>query len=180
MEETLYTRNNLIVAFFIGLVIGLGGYYAWDNLPQNADAEQNGQRTETENSNGRNNNNTQQEDEQNGNGVELGANSVQAPDQPAGLRVIIDKLTVDQNSWVAIHEDIDGVPGNILGAARFDAGEYEDEVVNLLRNTEEGSTYYAMIYADDGDKEFDHEKDLPVTGSQDTPIMDVFRAVPLR
>jgi len=179
MEETLYTRNNLIVAFLIGLIIGLGGYYLWDNRPGGDTSDNTAPQAETGSENG--GENTQNGSDKNGSEVEFGANSVQTPDQPAGLRVILDSISVDQNSWVAVHEDMNGsVSPVILGAARFDGGDYTDEVVNLLRNTEESNTYYVVIHADDGDKEFNPENDTPITGSQGTPVMDSFRVIPVR
>lgn len=180
MEETLYTRNNLIIAFFIGLIIGFGGYYLWDNRPGTS-PEQDTTQQEKQNGGQAMEEDDKNNGEQENGGVQMSDNSVQVPDQPAGLRVILPSLSVGQDSWVAIHEDMDGsVSPVILGASRFDAGEYTDEVANLLRNTEEGNTYYAVIHVDDGDKEFDPEKDTPVTNSQGAPVMDAFRAVPIR
>jgi hypothetical protein len=81
-------------------------------------------------------------------------------DQNAGLLVLLDKVSLEGSGWVAIHEDNNGVLGNILGAQLFDAGIATNGTVSLLRTTEPGKTYYAVVYTDDGDRMFDRTKDV--------------------
>lgn len=97
-------------------------------------------------------------------------NTISVFDQQAGLEVIIEKVILDQSGWVAIHEDADGVPGTILGAQLFGAGEHAG-VVELLRGTEEGKLYYAMIHYEDGDRAFNIRKDTPLLDSENRFIM---------
>ena len=56
-------------------------------------------------------------------------------------------------------------------------GHMKNISVELLRNTEEGGTYYAVIYVDDGDKKFDHKIDLLATTADGNPVMDVFGVI---
>lgn len=85
-------------------------------------------------------------------------------DQPAGLIVHVRHAAVDEGKWVVIHEDREGILGNVLGAARFVRGTTEG-AVELLRATSPGSTYHAVLYADNGDRAF--------SLSDDTPLSDV-------
>ena len=89
---------------------------------------------------------------------------VNVKDQIAGKEVFISRVEFKKAGWVAIQEDSDGQAGNILGAARFDAGVYQG-TVKLLRATEAGMRYHATLWYDDGDDVFDHTKDtLLATG----------------
>ena len=60
---------------------------------------------------------------------------------------------------------MNGEPGNILGAGVFDAGSFEKQEISLLRSTSGDSTYYVKLLKDDGDRIFDHTKDLPIKDS---------------
>ena len=95
-------------------------------------------------------------------------------DQSAGGVVYVSSLTFPKESWIAVREDNDGVMGNILGAYRYPIGEHTG-AVELLRNTEPRQTYYAVIYIDDGDKKFDHKKDIPLVDSEGNTTAAIFR-----
>ena len=109
--------------------------------------------------------------------VAFGENVLVASNQPAGDRVIMSMVSLETNAWIAIHEDRgDGKPGNILGATRFDAGRYFAQKIELLRRTEEGSTYFAILHADDGDSEFDYKQEIPLRDSLGNFILAQFIA----
>lgn len=83
--------------------------------------------------------------------------------QPFGDSVIISGLDLEETVWVTIYESLEnGELGNILGAGVFDKGSYKNANVELLRGTEGDSKYYVKLLKDDGDRTFDHVKDLPV------------------
>ncbi len=104
-------------------------------------------------------------------GFLLGKNAIAVEDQVPGNQVTISTAVFDEGGgWVAIHEDRDGKPGNILGAQIFPAGETRSGFVNLLRPTVRG-VYYAMLHRDDGDREFNHAKDAPITDAAGSVIM---------
>jgi hypothetical protein len=105
------------------------------------------------------------------------AHTLRILDQRPGERVAIDALTIGENVWIAVHEDAAGKPGNILGAARFRQGTYENGVVELLRPTFGGDRYYAMLHADDGDDVFDLTKDTPMTDAAGNILMVLFDAI---
>lgn len=103
--------------------------------------------------------------------VLAGKNAVAVDDQDAGSTATIRMVVLDEEGWVVIHEDWNGVPGNILGARRLSAGEHQAIVVDLLRSTENGKVYYAMLHRDDGDRAFAHTRDLPLTDAGSAIMM---------
>ena len=107
-----------------------------------------------------------------------GGNAIAVSDQPPGNAVTIQMVVLATSSWVVIHEDAEGKPGRILGARRFDGtgGKQQSGGVDLLRGTEEGRVYYAMLHLDDGDRQFDHTKDLPIADQQGNVILMRFVA----
>lgn len=100
--------------------------------------------------------------------------SLSVIDQTAGNVVHVSQIVTEEEAWVAIREDINGGLGNILGAARYAAGTHTGSV-ELLRGTEEDVMYYAVIYIDDGDKSFDHQKDVLLTDVEDKVFATKFR-----
>lgn len=103
----------------------------------------------------------------------MSVNTVEVDDQKVGSTVFLKSIKFENAGWVAIHDNNEGVPGNILGAAWFPSGE-NSGLVELLRNTENGKTYFAMIRSDDGDKKFDNKIDVPITDASGAIIMAKF------
>ena len=96
--------------------------------------------------------------------------------QAAGSEIIVKEIKVSKSGWLAIREDNGlGEPGNILGAQLFDPGMTAGKV-ELLRNTEEGKTYYAVIFSDNGDRAFIPKMDLPVLVADGMPLSVTFKA----
>jgi hypothetical protein len=81
--------------------------------------------------------------------------------QTAGNKVIIKTLALPSTSWVAVHEIKDGVTSAILGAGRFRPENASGEVELVVRNTEAGKTYQAVVHTDDGDDTFSYKTDVP-------------------
>jgi hypothetical protein len=80
--------------------------------------------------------------------------------QPAGKLVVFTNARLASTGWIAVHEDIDGELGNVLGARSFGPGEYTMMPVPLLRGTVPGGTYHVGIYKDNGDLKFDRKIDV--------------------
>lgn len=100
--------------------------------------------------------------------------------QSAGNMVVLEKLTLTKEGWVAIHDASDAGPGWILGARKFPAGDYEKFEVNLRRATEPGKKYFAMIHVSNGDDNFEFragETDPPLLGADGKPVMTEFQAL---
>jgi hypothetical protein len=102
-------------------------------------------------------------------------NSVAVSNQPAGAMVKLDKVVLVQPGWVAIHDNNNGTPGKILGAALFDKGTHTGSV-ELLRATAPGKSYFAVIHSDDGDyKDFNFMTDTPLKDQSGKTIMIEFK-----
>lgn len=106
--------------------------------------------------------------------VSDGAEKVIVQDQSAGSVVRLSSVTLSSSSWVAVHENMAGMPGNVLGAVRLDQGMSAGQVA-LLRPTESGVSYYVRVYRDDGDRMFDLTKDAMVINVANVPIGDTFQ-----
>jgi protein-disulfide isomerase len=94
--------------------------------------------------------------------------------QQAGEWVMIDKVKVSASSWIAVHDDVYGEVGLVLGARRIDAGEYSDLQVPLLRATIPVGTYIVGIYRDDGDRQFERHADEIQREKDGEMISDTF------
>lgn len=81
-------------------------------------------------------------------------------DQPQGVTIAVNGLSIVGTKWIAIYDDHEGKPGWILGAARVHEGD-TTATVDLLRADVVGGTYYAAILNDDGDSVFNRLTDLP-------------------
>lgn len=106
-------------------------------------------------------------------GTDLG--TLQIVIQTSGTQVHVKRVTVERAGWVAIHEIEGGHVLNALGARRLDAGTHNDIVVELLRATEPGREYAAILYVDNGNKEFEVRGDLPMIDVKGNPLMQTFR-----
>ncbi len=100
--------------------------------------------------------------------------SLSVIDQSSGNVVHVSQAVLAQEAWVAIREDMNGGLGNILGAHWYPTGTHTGSV-ELLRGTGSGSTYYAVVYVDDGDKIFDHKKDVLLTDKKGQIFATKFR-----
>jgi hypothetical protein len=169
-------NKKLIIAFIMGLIVGGGSVWMW--IGRSADIGDVSTAGDEEVLNG---------DEGLANVLSSGediskesGNAILVRNQLPGDSVSIDSAVLSEIGWVAIHEDRNGVPGNILGATLFNVGRNRG-IVELLRPTVEGGTYYAMLHDEAGRGEngftFDHETDLPIIDSSGNPIMIRFNAV---
>ena len=92
--------------------------------------------------------------------LDADSESVRVEDQSAGMEVKVLSLSLREMGWVGIRDS----DGRVLGAGRFDAGSFENVAVPLLRATAAGESYQVLLYADDGDREFDLHKDILISG----------------
>ena len=81
-------------------------------------------------------------------------NSISMNDQSAGDLVSVRSIILSRNGWVAVRENIDNEVGKVLGATWLPRGTHKDVSIELLRPTFSGHKYYAVLFVDDGDKEF--------------------------
>ena len=97
-------------------------------------------------------------------------------DQLEGDRILIKEIALLASSWAVVHEDAGGVPGNALGAQRFDKGIHSG-TIDLLRMTNVDQNYYVLLYLDNGDREFDLDVDTLITDTDGSPLGDTFQAI---
>ena len=76
-----------------------------------------------------------------------------------------------------MHESLNGVPANALGAQRFDAGETLEGHIDLLRDTEVEADYFVILYNESGDGNFSLEDDMPLTGEDGSVLSKSFKTI---
>lgn len=99
---------------------------------------------------------------------------VVASPQTAGLEVAVSSIIVQVPTWVVIYENFNGQPGNVLGAALFTSTR-SSGVVDLLRGTLPGQTYFAGEARDDGDHMFSMVNDPAVRDENGNPTVLKFQ-----
>lgn len=102
-------------------------------------------------------------------------NRIVMSDQYPGNVVYLSSVQVANPSWVAIHTDSAGVPGKVIGSAKFEAGINPGKIT-LTQPMVDGATYYAVIYNDVAESGFDVTKNTPLKDSKGQVIMKVFKA----
>lgn len=98
--------------------------------------------------------------------------AVSVANQASGTEVAVSSVTLSQPGWVAVRDS----GGRTLGAAWFDAGTHADVSVPLLRGTESGQNYQVLMYADDGDHQFDFHTDILITNADGSVAGTTFSA----
>lgn len=140
---------------FAGLLVGMGtGYLIWGAGGGHIKISKNTENVAKS---------VQQEVEKNQAAVVASIQSttdyIEVSDQSAGKSVSVKKSKLSSLGWIAVHENINGELGNVLGARAYSTGEHFDVVVPLLRGTTAGQTYHVGIYKENGDGKFDRKTD---------------------
>ena len=91
-------------------------------------------------------------------------------EQKAGKSITLGATKYPTNAgWVVIRDYMDGVPGNILGAARYDVAEgLLPTSVDLMRSTTAGSSYQVVFYTNGGTTGFATAEDTLIDGISTT------------
>lgn len=92
--------------------------------------------------------------------------AILANNQTAGGTAVIAQVIAVAPVWVAVREERNGAPGNILGAAKVPAGIHAAVTVELLRPTSAGGNYFVVLYRDVGDTAFNYREDVLIEGVQ--------------
>ncbi len=104
----------------------------------------------------------------------VAAEYVTVHNQGAGDHVLVAHVQTDNDGWIVVHEENNGVISNALGAARLNAGVHEAVSVPLLRNTTPEQRYWVVLYIDNGDRAFSLATDTPTFDEAGEPIMVPF------
>ena len=103
-----------------------------------------------------------------------GVNRVVVTDQFPGNIVYLSSVQLTKPGFVAVYDDNNGTPGEIIGTQYFDAGINPGRVT-LTRSTVDGEVYYAILHTDNGDKVFNATQDVQLINAAGNPIMMIFR-----
>lgn len=100
----------------------------------------------------------------------IGEGSIIVADQAAGKVVTLGALSFPtKNGWVVVRDYLDGVPANILGAARYSAEEgLTPTSVELMRGTTAGSSYQVVFFTNAGEQGFSISEDALIEGISTT------------
>jgi len=151
MNNVLKEKQDVIIgvilALIVGLLLGFGAGRQTSGMGGETAMSDNTPATTTKNSAGTTLYGAQKVPVT---GVVSEGNSVSALDQSAGKKILLKSVMLSQEAWVAIRDS----SGKTLGAGLFSAGVHYDVSVSLLRATEAGQNYQALIYFDDGSKTF--------------------------
>ncbi len=172
-------NRNTIISFIIGVIVGLFVFWLWSatmNQLQVRNTEETNLEYSTEVSEDTTPQDTETSDIINTPAPQLRSDAIVVQNQAAGSQVVVTRAVFDESGWVVVHEGNGEQIGNALGALRFDEGEHSG-VVELLRATEEGEVYWAVLYRDNGDKEFSLETDFPFIREGNQPVLTTFRAL---
>ncbi len=174
MEEKNW-KNNQIIVFIVGLLIGFGlGFFIFsDKSPSDSFFDKPAETDQLADSEPI----SPPEDES--------LSSVVVADQLAGNIVILNHAVLLTPSWIVIYDDFNGEPKNILGARYFDSGEYDNLNIESPVDTTSGNKYHVLIHQDDGKIEesefgrhpFDYTKDLAITDSAGQKISQSFNTL---
>ncbi len=94
-----------------------------------------------------------------------------------GTTITVDSAAIDgAPGWIAIHSDVDGAPGPVLGTVQLEERSQSDVQVTLDTPLETSAAVWPMIHVDDsklGSYEFPAVEgaDLPVTEGE-KPVME--------
>jgi hypothetical protein len=194
----LTEQRKVTLAFLIGLVLGIGVTWMWyatepnaaDNgtpeatsTPETAtsseatDNEAPANEATSDNDERSNGDTTEQSTENEQQTVSGNGNELSVARQVPGDDVTIASVRFSEAGWVAVHELTDnGERGNVLGAKWEPAGEHSQVTVPLLRGTEGARTYSAVLYRDNGNKEFDLDDDQMIMQDGE-PVADQFETM---
>lgn len=160
--------QKTVVAFITGLLIGGVLVWVFSSSPEaNKQVEVTGGETKTEETtkvDGKT------EETNAGETVSApqvtGEGSIAVVDQKAGAVVALGALTFPATSgWVVVRDYKDNVPGNVLGAARYDTElGLIPTSVELMRETISGNMYQVVFYTNAGVMDFKLGEDVVVNG----------------
>lgn len=157
--------QKTVVAFISGLLIGGLLVWVFSSSPEKAVAPESTNDT-IENLNTENTDTSVNDKKTEATTVVVGEGSIIIKNQPAGTTVVIDSMNVPTvHGWVVVREFMNGVSGNILGAARYSIEEQLiPKQVELIRGTTKGGSYQVVFFTNSGDTKFDLGEDVLIEG----------------
>lgn len=106
--------------------------------------------------------------------------SLTAQDQQSdGKTITVDSVEIDgAPGWIAVHSDVDGAPGPVLGQVLVEEGSGSDVEITLDKPLDGDAAVWPMLHVDDselGTYEFPGVEgaDLPVTEGEKPVMMQI-------
>ncbi len=162
-ELSADSHKQLAVAFVVGLLVGAGAVWIWAVNTEKAEAPSNESEVSTNNAATTTSKTPTTTPAVTDISVSASAVDLEVNNQLSGNHVNITSVTFpSMGGWIVIHEVVEGELGNALGAQHFSEGSWSG-TVSLLRNTVVGNTYAAVLYGDNGDRQFTLGADKPIT-----------------
>lgn len=96
-------------------------------------------------------------------------------EQEVGTSVEVTNLETSYSLWAVVYQNEGGVPGRVLGAARFFPGRSEGHI-ELLRMTLPNLTYFVGLAEDTPSHSFSVHSNLPIRGEDGKQVMVLFTA----
>jgi hypothetical protein len=155
-------QKNIILTIIGIACLGLAGYLFWAQgiaLAPTPDTGVNLNKDKTENK------------------IITPSSQIVISNQIPGEVVLVSEVTMAIDGWVVVHDNDDGHPGNILGAARLSIGTYKNKMIPLLRAVVDNNSYLIVIHQDNGDRVFDYKIDTPIINQKGQPEMSEFNVV---
>lgn len=163
--------QKTVVAFITGLLIGGLLVWVFSSTPENTTGETKDEGTTTEETTSDTTGTKEttieaKKDAQ----VVTGNGSLTVLDQKAGSSVTLGEVKYPATAgWIVVREFRDGMPANILGAARYNTETgLLPTSVPLQRATVTGGAYQAVFFTENGDNNFEIGVDVVVTGGEAT------------
>lgn len=177
--NTLTNNQKVLISALVGFIVGAAAVWVWSvAMTPQQNAQELGQdeevREETESEGELTSAPGGDAQEESAQVAIDDSDLINVSDQAAGAAVAFS-VAFDEPGWVAIHEERDGTLGNVLGAKWLPAGTHE-ATVKLLRNTVSGQTYHAVLYHDDGDRQFEVSSEARLLDGSKQPIQTAFDA----
>ncbi len=97
--------------------------------------------------------------------------TVEAADQDSdGTSLTVSSVSLDgvEQGWIAVHSDVDGKPGPVVGTVQVEQGESSDVVVEFDDVVTTGD-YWPMLHVDDGEI---GSYEFPDVEGVDLPVLD--------
>jgi hypothetical protein len=161
--------STFLAGVIVGLIIGWGWFSLGGDNSKVATTTTPNNSSSSETTSGTNTNTTPAV-------VSSGASGsgITVATQPAGLQVAVSNISVSVPTWVVVLANVDGKPGNALGAQMFFPGQTAG-TIDLLVKTVSGKSYFIGQFVDNGDHRFSRADDTQVNTVAGSPMLSSFR-----
>lgn len=95
--------------------------------------------------------------------IDVGGGSITVENQPDDLSTVTLDAYLAAPGWITIHESLSNAPAAIIGTSTYlEVGDHPGLVIQLSQPMSPGARYITLLHADNGDKVFVVNDDLPV------------------